>query len=75
MVSLPTTTPNSEEATTYYTLIQDKFQIALNSDKTIWEAWTTAVEDTNTYKVSETATANAAKFSEYILNWRCNSTA
>ena len=75
MVSLISSVPAPEDSYTYRTIVQDKFTYALNSDSVTFALWKAATEDKVTYNVPAGAETNAAKFSEFIISWKCNSAA
>ena len=68
---LPDISAVAIEGTVYSSLIEDKFSYALWSDYQVWNDWVTAVNDPDTYRVSQTDIDDAAKFSSFALGIVC----
>ena len=75
MVSLPTLVPNPENEAVFRTLVQDKMHYGLTIDAEIWDAWVAAVNDDNTYNVTDLNKTNKNLFSSYLFYMKCNTTA
>jgi len=72
MVTLPTNVPNPDDDPVYHNLVQDKMTYGLTIDAEVWDAWVTAVNDDNTYAVTDLNKTNKDLFSSYLLYWKCN---
>ena len=68
---LPDISAIAIEGTVYIPIIQDKFSYALWSDYQVWSDWVSAVDDPETYNVSQKDIDDAAKFSSFALGFAC----
>ena len=74
MATISSGAPNPTDPYAFRTMIQDRFQYALNADETTWDAWAAMVDDSITYNVTDAHSTARGKFSSFIIQWQCLTT-